>query len=497
MSVISKLKFDQSGIDGIKVYLSDFGYLEQYREEELINRFKDLMKQSGVVALSQTQNVMLPSSGASDYTVYISAGTAYTANGGRIHLSSTYSFPVTTGDAGKWVIAKFVTMDVDARLHRETGETFYMREVPTTGLSSVFMLTSDAPTAASGDIVWLGKISYFSGGKPYFDYSEDNRQLFSVRVGSGGDALPTITDLYSLGSSSLRWLRLYLYDQITAVTNLTLTSQSGDITLATPGSVKGKDTETGNGAALGSPNLPWASAYIDSLIRSAVALTIETLVGNLILKPAGNVVEPYSDQQIDLGSSTKRWNQLFLKDLIQAASALTLETLAGDLILRPATNILRPYDSNDTLDLGTNTYQFNRLWVKQLNTDDILEIIFSLGGTAFSRSILIEVQRRDSSYPSSTNKRWVVGWWISSSEFYAPQSPEGSHSITVQDGYSLNSDNPTSGDIGGYNIAMLDENRRLSLLISNSHNAGLTTYYIHVDIQGKVYVESFTLYTTG
>lgn len=188
MSVVSKLRFDQSGIDGIKIFLSDFGWMETYREQELIKRFQAVMKTAGVVAENYTDDILLPTSGAVDGYCYISPGTAVTESGGLIELNGTFSFDLNVGvedPTGKWIVAEFSTMYIDVRQHRETGVNYYMREVPTSGAADVFYLTTTSPDDNTDEnIIYLGKVIDVVGNKPVFDTTEDNRQLFSVFSGA-------------------------------------------------------------------------------------------------------------------------------------------------------------------------------------------------------------------------------------------------------------------------------------------------------------------------
>lgn len=184
MTLMRKMKFDQAGLDGIKMVLSDWAYMEDYRELELINRFKGIMKWPGVVAENLSDDYLLPTSGVANNTIYVSPGACFTPSGSHIQLSGTYSFSVSNpGDSGKYIVAKFVTMNEGAREHRETGVEYYLREVPTSGYASVFFVTSEGPPttpSTSGDMIWLGKITGFSGNKPLIDTSSTNRWKFDV-----------------------------------------------------------------------------------------------------------------------------------------------------------------------------------------------------------------------------------------------------------------------------------------------------------------------------
>lgn len=90
------------------------------------------------------------------------------------------------------------------------------------------------------------------------------------------------------------------------------------------------------------------------------------------------------------------------------------------------------------------------------------------------------------------DKPVMVHWWISGTQYGSPEAMSGTQVLSLTNGNKISPNPIVDNDL---NHCMTDSSGQLLVNVTNSHNATLKPYYFHVAINGKIYVDTFSVYT--
>lgn len=140
---------------------------------------------------------------------------------------------------------------------------------------------------------------------------------------------------------------------------------------------------------------------------------------------------------------------------------------------------------------GSKTTIAGEIYQDDIVKTTITEITSGYGNNT-SRRFRFKAERFDAANPFTSTKRGMVHWWISTSSFGAP-TVSGTQTLVTAVGTNFGSISTSN-----VNTAFSDSNGYVEITISNAHTLTAVNHYLHVEIQGVIYVSAaFALNTTG
>lgn len=193
----------------------------------------------------------------------------------------------------------------------------------------------------------------------------------------------------------------------------------------------------------------------------------------------------------------------FTHDIYDNAGSLQIDT-TGSIILGSDNNYVRPATDGD-INLGSSSYRWNNVYAVDMNVDDdltvtdqivnnhLVHVNFTNSGTNGTRTIDIQVVNNAD---SSISDNHVINFWINDNSDPADTlgtiGDWGLATFAVNNGVLIS---PSSMDEDEYHKAITDSSGTFNFTITTNCEATASTLYIHVEVQGKIYSNSFTAYT--
>ena len=144
--------------------------------------------------------------------------------------------------------------------------------------------------------------------------------------------------------------------------------------------------------------------------------------------------------------------------------------------------------TTNTLSAGTASISNNLTVTGSIINNSIVSCSISASGGNLGRLFTVSLTKTDGS--ALTNKRQLIHWWTSTTQYGAATN------IATQIYTTPSGSNLVPSSSGSINHAVTDTNGRFTLLLSNELTGGDTFYWLNTEVQGIVASTSGSVYTT-
>lgn len=143
---------------------------------------------------------------------------------------------------------------------------------------------------------------------------------------------------------------------------------------------------------------------------------------------------------------------------------------------------------SNNLTAATASISNNLTVTGSIINNSIVSCSISASGTNGAKLFTVNLTKTDGS--ALTNKRQLIHWWTSTTQ-YGAATDIATQTYTTPSGSNIVP--PSSGSI---NHAVTDTNGRFTLLLSNELTGGETYYWLNTEVQGVVASTSGSVFTT-
>lgn len=181
-------------------------------------------------------------------------------------------------------------------------------------------------------------------------------------------------------------------------------------------------------------------------------------------------------------ASTEISGSLSVSENISSSAILTSDLIADNSITSSAAKI------NTILTTATASVSNNLTVTGSIINNSIVSCSISASGTNGAKLFTVSLTKTDGS--ALTNKRQLIHWWTSTTQYGAASE------IVTQIYTTPSGSNVTPANSGSINHAVTDTNGRFTLLLSNELTGGATYYWLNTEVQGIVASTSGSVFTT-
>jgi hypothetical protein len=181
-------------------------------------------------------------------------------------------------------------------------------------------------------------------------------------------------------------------------------------------------------------------------------------------------------------ASTEISGSLSVSENISSSAILTSDLIADNSITSSAAKI------NTILTAATASVSNNLTVTGSIINNSIVSCSISASGGNLGRLFTVSLTKTDGS--ALTNKRQLIHWWTSTTQYGAATN------IATQTYTTPSGSNLVPSSSGSINHAVTDTNGRFTLLLYNELTGGDTFYWLNTEVQGIVASTSGSVYTT-